>query len=94
METEIPKLQAELTLDSNKVPNIKIEVKVGTHKKSNPYPAIDFSLSEKYNVQQTSGGALIAATSRELKELLDTQWRLNPNAQEVRYFYYEVTKGE
>jgi hypothetical protein len=94
MKTDTPKLQAELTIEENKVPNIKIEVKVGYHKKSAPYPTIDFSLAEKYKVQQGSGGALIAANNRELKEMLDSRWRLDPNAEEARYFYYEVKQGE
>jgi len=79
---------------SRKIPHIHMEVKSGKHKKNTPYPVHDFSILEKLNANQESGGALIAGNSRVLKDLIDTRHRFEPNAEEITYFYYECSLTE
>jgi len=66
----------------------KLNVKVGYHHKNTPYPAHDFSKFKDYEVLNRPG--LIASNSTDLKQQIDSKHRLDPNAETVRYFYYEV----
>lgn len=55
---------------------------------SQPMPRHDFSAFDGHELSKTQG--LVAATQRQLEEQIKSKMRLDPNAKEIRYFYYEV----
>ena len=68
-----------------------IIARVGLWKTNEPYPRYDFSQLE--NTELGKGQGLVAATQKQLEEQLKSRFKLEPNALEIRYFYYEVKNG-
>ena len=62
------------------------------YKVSGPVPQHDFSAFKDTDLARTQG--LVAATQEQLNEQIKSKMRLDPNAKEIRYFYYEVVSGE
>lgn len=65
--------------------------KVGIWKVSEPTPKHDFSAFADTEFAKTNG--LVAATQKQLEQQLISKMRLEPNAAEIRYFYYEEKKN-
>ena len=66
--------------------------KIGMYNVSQPIPRHDFSAFDGHELSKTHG--LVAATQKQLEEQLKSRMRLEPNAKEIRYFYYEVISDE
>ena len=74
-----------MEIPSNFIPRVAV------WKTKDPYPKHDFSLLENSELSKTMG--LVAASQKQLEEQLKSRMRLEPNALEIRYFYYEVKDG-
>jgi len=72
------------------IPNNMIP-KVGTWKVTEPTPKHDFTPFADTEFAKTNG--LVAATQKQLEQQLSSKMRLEPNATEIRYFYYEENKN-
>ena len=66
--------------------------KEGWYKVSSNIPTHDFSAFKDTDLAKTQG--LVAATQDQLNEQIKAKMKLDPNAKEIRYFYYEVVSGE
>lgn len=62
--------------------------KIGTYNISQSIPRHDFSMFDNHELSKTQG--IVAATQKQLEEQIKSKMRLDPNAKEIRYFYYEV----
>ena len=66
--------------------------KIGLYNISSPIPQHDFSAFKDTDLAKTHG--IVAASQDQLNEQIKAKMRLDPNAKEIRYFYYEVVSGE
>lgn len=71
--------------------NKNLIVRIGIHKISDPTPRHDFSKLEGSEYARVNG--IVAASQNQLNEQIKSKLRLDPNAKEIRYFYYEVADG-
>ena len=75
-------------MTTENIPEINIEVKSGTHKRGDDYPAIDFSLIQKYRVTNDAG--VICTSQDQVNKQIDEMLIKFPNQGEVKYFYYVI----
>jgi len=71
-------------------PNITVVLKHATHKRGEPYPQIDFSTVQKYNI--TNKQRFIACSNEDIKNQIDERLQ-NTTDDEVPYFFYYVLEG-
>jgi len=72
-------------------PNITIVLKHATHKRGEPYPQIDFSTVQKYNI--TNEQRAIACSNEDIKNQIDERLQ-NTTDDEVPYFFYYVIEAD
>lgn len=66
--------------------------KVAFWKTKDPMPKHDFLFLADTQLANTMG--IVAASQKQLEEQLKSRLRLEPNAQEIRYFYYGEQNGQ
>lgn len=70
------------------IPSISIRLEMGKHKKGAPYPEYDFTGVEHVATKSET----IATSNQAVKDQIDRGHNNNPDATEVPYFYFQLSK--